>query len=167
MHVSVEPLSPERLTLLLYGCAGALALLLLLVVVLAVRLRSVRRTYRRLVGGNSSDDLIAAVSHQIEAVDQLRGRVHLIGREAAAIRQRVSTAVRTVGFTRYDAFPEAGGQLSFSAAMLDEAGDGIVLTAINGRSDTRVYAKPVKGGQSTHSLSDEEQAAIGQAIGES
>jgi Protein of unknown function (DUF4446) len=60
-----------------------------------------------------------------------------------------------------------GGQLSYSLALLDEAGDGIVLTAINGRAETRSYAKEVKGGQSTHNLSDEEQAAIDMAFGQS
>ena len=51
----------------------------------------------------------------------------------------------------------------FSAAMLDDAGDGLVLTSINGRSETRTYAKGVKGGKSDHSLSPEELQAIGYA----
>ncbi len=61
---------------------------------------------------------------------------------------------------RYDAFDDMGGRLSFSAALLDDAGDGLVLTSINARSETRTYAKGVKGGASDHSLSPEEQQAI-------
>ena len=60
-------------------------------------------------------------------------------------------------------FGDMGGRLSFSAALLDDAGDGIVLTSINGRSETRTYAKGVKGGDSDHSLSPEEQQAISYA----
>ena len=56
-----------------------------------------------------------------------------------------------------------GGRLSFSAALLDDSGDGLVLTSINGRSETRTYAKGVKAGESDHSLSPEEQQAIGYA----
>jgi hypothetical protein len=56
-----------------------------------------------------------------------------------------------------------GGRLSFSAALLDDAGDGLILTSINGRSETRTYAKGVKAGDSDHSLSPEEQQAIGYA----
>ncbi|HXP14688.1 MAG TPA: DUF4446 family protein, partial [Actinomycetes bacterium] len=66
---------------------------------------------------------------------------------------------------RYDAFPDAAGQLSYSAAFLDEAGDGVVLSTINGRSEARSYAKPVRGGRSDHSLSDEERTAIAMAMG--
>ena len=54
-----------------------------------------------------------------------------------------------------------GGRLSFSVALLDDAGDGLVLTSINGRTETRTYAKGVKGGTSEQSLSPEEEQAIG------
>jgi hypothetical protein len=53
-----------------------------------------------------------------------------------------------------------GGRMSFSAALLDDAGDGLVLTSINGRSETRTYAKGVKAGSSDHTLSPEEEQAI-------
>jgi hypothetical protein len=51
--------------------------------------------------------------------------------------------VRNVGLVRYDAFEDVGGRLSFSCALLDDLGTGVVMTSINGRHDTRVYAKPV------------------------
>ena len=54
--------------------------------------------------------------------------------------------------------------MSFSSAFLDEHGDGMVITAINGRADTRVYAKAVRAGDSPHNLSDEEHRAIRQAL---
>ena len=61
---------------------------------------------------------------------------------------------------RYDAFGDMGGRLSFSAALFDDSGDGLVLTSINGRSETRTYAKALVGLQSEHTLSPEEQQAI-------
>ena len=76
-----------------------------------------------------------------------------------------ASLVGTVGLTRYDAFDDAGGQLSYSAAFLDEAGDGVVLSTLNGRAETRSYAKPVRGGRSEHHLSEEERAAIAMAMG--
>jgi hypothetical protein len=61
---------------------------------------------------------------------------------------------------RYDAFGDMGGRLSFSAALLDDSGDGLVISSINGRSETRTYAKSLVGLQSDHTLSPEEQEAI-------
>jgi hypothetical protein len=57
-----------------------------------------------------------------------------------------------------------GGRLSFSCALLDDEGTGVVLTSINGRQETRVYAKPVTAGTSSYNLSTEEQEAIRQAL---
>jgi hypothetical protein len=162
----VSPLPAERLTLFVYVALGASLALLAAVAFLAWRLRALRRTYARLfAGGERGEDILAAFARQVEAVDRLRGKLNLVGRETAQLRQRVSSTVRTVGFTRYDAFPDVGGHLSFSAAFLDEAGDGVVLSAINGRAETRSYAKPVRAGQSDHNLSDEERTAIAMAMG--
>jgi Protein of unknown function (DUF4446) len=162
----VSPLPAEDLTLLVVFALVANLVLCAAVAALAVRLRGLRRTYARLLaGGDGREDLLAAVARQVDATDRLRSKLNLVGRETAQLRQRVSSLVGTVGLTRYDAFPGVGGQLSYSAAFLDEAGDGVVLTAINGRAETRSYAKPVRGGRSGHDLSDEERAAITLALG--
>ena len=70
----------------------------------------------------------------------------------------------SMGLVRYDAFEDVGGRLSFSCALLDDLGTGVVMTSINGRHDTRVYAKPVSEGQSAYSLSIEEEEAIRKAM---
>ncbi len=76
----------------------------------------------------------------------------------------IEGSVRRMSLLRYDAFEDVGGRLSFSCAMLDEHGTGVVLTSINGRQETRVYAKPITEGASSHNLSTEEVEAIRQAL---
>ncbi len=159
-------LSVERLTVLVYASLSACAVLLLAVLALGLRLARIRRTYAQVLDGVPHGDLLAVVSRHIQTVRDLQRTAELVGRETAQLRQRLSSAVRTVGFARYDAFPDVGGQLSFSTALLDEAGDGVVLTTINGRTNSRSYAKAIKGGQSAYQLSDDERAAIAMAMGE-
>jgi len=69
-------------------------------------------------------------------------------------------ALRDLAIVRYDALNEMSGQLSFSVALLNASGDGVVLTSINGRSETRTYAKVVLGGSGTQALSPEEEQAV-------
>ena len=69
-------------------------------------------------------------------------------------------ALRDLAIVRYDALNEMTGQLSFSLALLNTAGDGVVLSSINGRSETRTYAKVVLGGAATQKLSPEEEQAV-------
>jgi hypothetical protein len=73
-------------------------------------------------------------------------------------------ALQNFHMVRYDAFDDMGGRLSFSAALLDDHGDGVVITSINGRTETRTYAKPVNRMTSDHNLSEEEREAIAGAV---
>ena len=69
-------------------------------------------------------------------------------------------ALRDLAVVRYDALSEMSGQLSFSVALLNALGDGVVLSSINGRSETRTYAKVVRGGAGAQPLSPEEEHAV-------
>jgi hypothetical protein len=69
-------------------------------------------------------------------------------------------ALRDVAIVRYDALHEMSGQLSFSLALLNAVGDGVVLSSINGRAETRTYAKPVRAGKAVQELSPEEAQAV-------
>ena len=69
-------------------------------------------------------------------------------------------ALRDVGIVRYDALNEMSGQLSFSLALLNTLGDGVVISSINGRAETRTYAKPIVAGKGGQELSPEEAQAV-------
>lgn len=69
-------------------------------------------------------------------------------------------AVRDVSVVRYDALKEMSGRLSFSIALLNASGDGVVITSINGRTETRTYAKVIQGGKGMQPLAPEEAQAV-------
>ncbi|WP_341229842.1 DUF4446 family protein [Nocardioides salarius] len=85
--------------------------------------------------------------------------------EVAALRTEARDALRHLAVVRYDAFGDMGGHLSWSVALLDDAGFGIVLTSIHGRSEARTYAKSVAGWTCDQQLSPEEEEAISAARG--
>ncbi|MHB8340348.1 MAG: DUF4446 family protein [Mycobacteriales bacterium] len=129
-----------------------------------VRLARLRRAYRALAGDAEHEDVLAAMARHVHGVTELRQEVTATRRALEGLRVDLSDAIRHVAVVRYDAFQDMGGRMSFSAALLDDTGDGLVLTSINGRSETRSYAKGVKGGQSEHLLSPEEQQALAHAL---
>ncbi|MCL2543792.1 MAG: DUF4446 family protein [Nocardioidaceae bacterium] len=83
--------------------------------------------------------------------------------EVAALRQEAKGALRHLAVVRYDAFDEMGGRLSWSLALLDDGGDGVVVTSIRGRDESRTYAKPIAGWASESELSPEEGEAVAHA----
>ena len=144
----------------------AVAGLALLVALLAhLRLARLKKAYAVLQGSSSSGDFVSAVNRHVAEVATLRDEVAAQRSALDTARADLADALRHVAVVRYDAFPDMGGRLSFSAALLDDSGDGLVLTSINGRSETRTYAKGIKGGRSEHTLSPEETQAIGFARG--
>jgi Protein of unknown function (DUF4446) len=95
--------------------------------------------------------------------DALPEDVHGLRQEVAALRAEGGDALRHLAVVRYDAFGDMGGHLSWSLALLDDAGDGVVLTSIHGRSDARTYAKSVAAWTCEQQLSAEEEEAIARA----
>lgn len=107
------------------------------------------------------EGLLAGHASKIARLEQI---IRKLAAEDRRQNQILRGTVQHVGMVRYDAFEDVGGRLSFSCALLDDRGDGVVITSINGRQDTRVYAKPIKRGESSHNLSAEEDSAIQQAL---
>lgn len=158
-------LEADVVALLAVVATAMAGVLLLVVVVMGLRLRALRRTYRAAVGdGGTEVDLFGAVRAQSAALESLREDVKVVHGNTERLRDLHREAVSRVGLVRYDAFPDMGGMLSFSAALLDEHGTGVVISAINGRQETRAYGKPVLQGESEHSLSDEEREAVAAAV---
>lgn len=156
-------LDPEGVQAVALGAAAVALVSLLLCLALLVRLARLRRAYDRLVAGDEHLSFVQAVTRSTATAQAVRGDVGMLRDDLARTRADLSTALRHVGVVRYDAFGDLGGRLSFSAALLDDAGSGLVLTSIAARSETRTYAKGVQARTSEHALSPEETEAIERA----
>lgn len=97
------------------------------------------------------------------SADALPEDVHGLRQEVAALKAEAVDALRHLSLVRYDAFGDVGGHLSWSVALLDDAGHGVVLTSIHGRSEARTYAKSITGWTCEQQLSPEEDEAIAHA----
>jgi len=104
-----------------------------------------------------------AASRRTPGVEALPEDVTGLRQEVAALRVETAGALRHLAVVRYDSFGDMGGHLSWSVALLDDSGDGVVLTSIHGRSDARTYAKSVSSWSSEQQLSPEEDEAIAHA----
>lgn len=152
-------LEPEIVALLVVIVASFAAILALAVTVLTLRLRRLDRRYVKAFA-NGEHDVVGALATFASRLE--RAEVHAAAQDSTVHRlaDTLTYAVSHAAVVRYDAFSYMGGDQSFSVAILDAHGTGAVISAINGRSDTRVYAKPVRNGSSDAALSAEEQQAI-------
>lgn len=135
------------LELLTWTAGGVAALALLLALAAWQRLRVVDRRLQRLVAAG------APTEPQAERLGALESDV-------AAVRGELAQALRHVAVVRYDAFGDMGGRMSFSAAIVDDTGDGMVISSIHARGESRTYAKGIVGGDSEVVLTPEERQAL-------
>ncbi|MBW9207525.1 DUF4446 family protein [Mumia sp. zg.B17] len=98
-------------------------------------------------------------------VDHLPRDTAALRREVAALADVQRHTFRHMAVVRYDAFGDTGGALSWSLALADDSGGGVVLTSIHGRNETRTYAKSVAGWSSEQTLTPEEERALSEARG--
>ena len=146
--------------------AGGIALLALGVAAAANnRLTHLRRSMAILQGKNDAKTLLEVISDNVQRVEGFEKVLRTQAKRQEELFALLGRSARNLGVVRYDAFDDMGGKMSFSAALLDDHGNGLVITSINARAESRAYAKPIKGGSSEHNLSAEEQRAIANALG--
>jgi hypothetical protein len=81
-------------------------------------------------------------------------------RTSSGGRPASGSAISHIGLIRFDAFDDAGGGQSFALSLLDDEGDGVVLTSLHSRQSTRVYVKDIRGGVADAPLSAEEERSL-------
>lgn len=143
--------------------------LLLLDVVLLIWLLFLRRGQRALARRfqepKESQDWKELLTDHLEEIRLTVDRANELFDRSEEVGRRLERSIQRVGVVRFNAFPDVGGDQSFSIALLDNHGDGVVISSLQGRTENRVYAKPLKRWDSTYALSDEEKQAIAKAYG--
>lgn len=155
------------LSAVIVSCLALVVAVLALLVAVVAMLR-VRVLQRQATSGWPAGQRPAATGVPPRSTEglsrrQTDRRLDDVGRRLDALTPHVAAALRHVAVVRYDAFGDIGGRLSFSAALLDDSGDGLVITSIHARDESRTYAKGVIGGRSEVTLTPEEQQAVAAA----
>lgn len=152
----------EGVAILLSVAATIIAL-----VALALVLRSERRPADLGPAAARAADLerhLGQLIQRMEAVeadvDAQRSGADPAARVSASPLPRATAAISRIGLIRFDAFEDSGGAQSFALALMDDDGDGIVLSSLHSRPTTRVYVKAIRRGVADAPLSDEETRAL-------
>lgn len=113
-------------------------------------------------GGESIEDALRENLKTMKDMEKEREEVKLLGE---SIIRLFPDCLQKLGVVRFKAFPGIGGDQSFALALLDGKNNGVIISSIYGRDDSRVYAKPINEGKSSYNLSSEEEEALKKAIG--
>lgn len=154
-----------RTDIFLLAMTGVMLVLLIGFIVLLVKSCRLNKRYKEFMqklgnGKNLQEDL-ETYMYRVEKVEKENAKN---ANDIAVMDHDMKKCIQKMGMVRYNAFRDVGSDLSFSLALLDENNDGVVLNGIYAREMSNIYAKPIKNGKSTYTVSDEEQQAIEQAM---
>jgi hypothetical protein len=150
------------MTLLVALGLGLGALALAAVALLAVRVRGMQRVVAMVPEDGGVFEALRRLDTDLgsaeEAIAALRPVVQ-------SLHERLPGALRYAAVVAYDATGDMTGNLSRSIALLNERGDGLVITLLTRRSESLFFTKMVRAGRGAEALSPEEQEAVSQALG--
>ncbi len=133
--------------------------------IVAPRLRRLTQAldaHDALLGGGNGAATDRIVGLESTAND-LKHQAGELERRLLALESSLASKVPHIGFVRYNAFENTGSDLSYALALLTKSGDGVVISSIWSREETRTYGKAVTGFTSAQDASNEERAAIAKA----
>ena len=150
----------EYLPALLVGTLTVSIISLILFLKTHAKFNRLNQHLEEILSKEDEINLTGLVSKYLDTTLDQKAALTKLTRRVRKLENWQDTAVQRIALTRYNAFEGLGGDQSFSLALLKGNGEGIVLSGLYGREETRVYAKPIENGESPYQLSEEEQEAV-------
>lgn len=132
---------------------------------LLTRVMILENRLTRLLSGRRANDFEDVIDEFVKTARRLDERTKMIAQEIDSINGRLSRALQRIHTVRFNPFRDQGGNQSFATCLMDERGDGVVISSLYSRDKVSVYAKPLLEGKSDYELSEEEKEVINKALG--
>ena len=149
---------------ILAGLGVIAVILLALLINLYMKVSYKKKRYRKMTPGADGAHFERKLNGHHNEIQEVSDENAASKRENERLDNLLQLAITRVGVVRFRAFDDMGSDLSYAVALLDSYNDGVILTSIFGREDSRSYVKPVEKGQSTYQLMPEEQQALDEAM---
>ena len=136
---------------------------LLAIILVIIWILSTEKRLKRFFLGKKAKDLEDTITHLEEKMEKLDKIKNSMEKEIITINKKLKKSVRGLETIRFNPFPDQGSNQSFAIGMLDEEGDGVVISSLYSRERMSIFAKPIKNHSSEYELSVEEKDAIKKA----
>lgn len=150
---------------IILGLAALSLVSIILILILMVKQHKLNKKYCQFMSGADGKNLEAQILARFSEIDHLKSDSKDIHTELNKVKENLSVTYQKIGVVKYDAFREMGGKLSFVLALLDKNNNGILLNSVHSsREGCYMYMKEIIKGESFLELSEDERAALEQAL---
>jgi hypothetical protein len=134
-----------------------------LILVSIIYLINLERRLKKIFLGKKGNDLENTIISLGDEISKLKLAKENIQKEIREVNEKLKKSVRGLEIMRFNPFPDQGSNQSFAIGMLNEEGDGVVLSSLYSRERFSVFAKPVRSGKSEYELTAEEKEVLKRA----
>lgn len=140
----------------------AIASLGVAVLLLGVWTFILEQRIKKLMAGRNAASLEDTVVANQRSIEELLTYHKNVAEELRRIDERIKKKLHGAKTLRFNPFQGTGtgGNQSFATALLDENGNGVVLSTLYSREKVSVFAKPVIDRKSEFELTDEEKEVL-------
>ena len=140
-----------------------LVVTLLAIIIGTLWIIKTEKRLKRFFVGKKAKDLEDTIINLEEEITKLKKAKETAEKEIKEINAKLKKSIRGLETIRFNPFPDQGSNQSFAIGMLNEDGDGVVLSSLYSRERMSIFAKPIKNGKSEYELTEEERRSLEKA----
>ena len=133
-------------------------------ILLHVKLNTLSKKYKYFMDGENGVNIERKLAVEVKEIREATASLDDLFARQEIIQKTQSNTFQKIGFVKYNAFENIGNDSSFALTLLDGNNNGICLSSIYGRNESRVFSKPIYHGRASVALSQEEQDSLNEAL---
>lgn len=141
------------INILFYILSFFIVLIFLWILIIEIRLKKIFSGFK----AKNAEILISEVTKKTKELEENKKK---IDDQLSVIEKRLDQSIRNIETVRFNPFPEVGGNQSFAISLLNEEGNGVVISSLYARDRMSLFAKPIKDGKSEFELTKEEKSVL-------
>ena len=140
-----------------------LVIILIVIIIGIIWVIKTEKRLKRFFIGKKAKDLEDTIMNLEEEITKFKKYKENAEKEIKEINAKLKKSIRGLETVRFNPFPDQGSNQSFAIGMLNEDGDGVVLSSLYSRERMSIFAKPIKNGKSEYELTEEEKKSLEKA----
>lgn len=151
-------------TYFILGLAVLSLVLLVYTIILSSKVAKICRSRNAKLVEGQAGKIADCLTDHADILTKLDIRLEEISANQAELSKELQNCLRKIGIVRFNAFDDIGGEQSFALALLDVNKNGVIISNLYGRQESRLYAKGIVNGNGERALSEEERKALEKAL---
>lgn len=147
-----------------------LVLCIIILILLVINITNIcsinklKKKYNKFMTGKNAKSLENEIIALFEENKFIKSSIDKNKKDIRTLYKNMESTFQKIGITKYDAFNQMGGKLSFCLALLDENNNGFILNSVHSAEGCYSYTKEIINGESSISLGEEEKQALLKAM---